>query len=362
MHQTENVNPVEAALNKLFSTIDALSAKIDELNERVDYMGSFVGLEIGEDGKAEHVEPPGQLAGGVSFDTLNKILPAKDASNLRAYFLRVLGLFRRYIKSIVIFGSSKTKAGLTSTSDIDVAFIVDDTDIQKFTLEQLKERLFTKMADIARDFSDRIHSQAYPLTEFWASIIKPNPVILTLLRDGVAVYDTGYFVPIQMLYRTGNIIPTKESIDANIENAEGLILLADNVLSTKLTLDLFNAVVAAGQALLMEYGYLPPVPREVASNLLAVAVEKEKILSKEDVDKLDDVIKWFKKIEHGEVKSITGEEYSRKQKTTKEVVDKILNIIIKQREKKGLPKPVLEGELPKPVDANADNKYLKPVQ
>jgi hypothetical protein len=51
MHQTENVNPVEAALNKLFSTIDALSTKIDELNERVDYMGSFVGLEIGEDGK-----------------------------------------------------------------------------------------------------------------------------------------------------------------------------------------------------------------------------------------------------------------------------------------------------------------------
>ena len=48
MHQTENINPIEATLNKLFSTIDALSSKIDELNERVDYMGSFIGLEIGE--------------------------------------------------------------------------------------------------------------------------------------------------------------------------------------------------------------------------------------------------------------------------------------------------------------------------
>ncbi|MCL5101206.1 MAG: hypothetical protein M1348_01175, partial [Candidatus Parvarchaeota archaeon] len=341
MHQTENVNPVEAALNKLFSTIDALSTKIDELNERVDYMGSFVGLEIGEDGKTEHVEPPGQLA-GLSFDVLNKLLPAKDANSVRSYFLRVLSLFRKYIKSVVVFGSSKTKTGITSTSDIDVAFIVDDTDIQKFTLEQLKERLFSKMAEIARDFSDKIHAQAYPLSEFWASIIKPNPVILTLLRDGVAVYDTGYFVPIQMLYKTGNIIPTRESIDSNIENAEGLLMLAENVLSTKLTLDLYNSIVAAGQALLMEYGYLPPVPKEVAKDLMAVAVEKERVLTKEDVEKVDEIVKWFKKIDHGELKSVTGEEYAKKQKMTKEVVDKIFDILERLREKKGLPKPAID--------------------
>jgi predicted nucleotidyltransferase/uncharacterized protein (UPF0332 family) len=355
MHQTENVNPIEGALNKLFSTIDALSAKIDEMNERVDYIGSFVGMDIGEDGKEEHIEPPGQLA-GLSFDVLGKLLPAKDANNVRAYFLRVLSLFRRYIKSIIIFGSSKTKSGVSSTSDIDVAFIVDDTDIQRFTLEQLKDRLFTKMAEIARDFSDKIHAQAYPLSEFWASIIKPNPVILTLLRDGVAVYDTGFFVPIQMLYKTGNIIPTKESIDANIENAEGLIMLADSVLSTKLSLDLYNSVVAAGQALLMEYGYLPPVPKEVAKNLMAIAVEKEKVLTKEDVEKVEEVVTWFKKIDHGELKEVSGEEYSKKHKITKEVVDKTLKIISSIREEKGIPKPAIDKELSKEMEKKGD-KY-----
>ena len=359
MHQTENVNPVEGALNRLFSTIDALSAKIDELDERVDYMGSFVGLEVGEN-KDASVEPPGQLA-GLSFDVLNKLLPQKDANSVRSYFLRVLSLFRRYIKSIVVFGSSKTKTGVMSTSDIDVAFIVDDTDIQKFTLEQLKERLFSKMAEIARDFSEKIHAQAYPLSEFWASIIKPNPVILTLLRDGVAVYDTGYFVPIQMLYRTGNIVPTKESIDSSIESAEGMILLADGVLTTKLTLDLFNAVVAAGQALLMEYGYLPPVPKEVAKDLLAVAVEKEKTLTKEDVEKAEDVIKWFKKIDHGEIKAVNGDEYAKKQKITKEFVDKVLSIIEKLREKNGLPKPAIDKDLLRPADNKNEDKYLKQI-
>ncbi|MCL5009460.1 MAG: hypothetical protein M1433_00535 [Candidatus Parvarchaeota archaeon] len=358
MHQTENVNPVEGALNKLFSTIDALSAKIDELNERVDYMGSFVGIDVGEEGKEAHIEPPGQLA-GLSFDILSKILQPKDANDIRAYFLRVLSLFRKYIKSIIIFGSSKTKTGINSTSDIDVAFIVDDTDIQRFTLEQLKERLFTKMAEIAKDFSEKIHAQAYPLSEFWASIIKPNPVILTLLRDGIAVYDTGYFVPIQMLYKTGNIIPTKESIDANIENAEGLIMLADNVLSTKLSMDLYNSVVAAGQALLMEYGYLPPVPKEVSKDLMVIAVEKEKALTKEDVDKVSDVVTWFKKIDHGEIKEVSGEEYSKKRKITKEVVDKILKIISDLREKKGIPKPAIDKEIAKEMEKK-DSQYSVP--
>lgn len=361
MHQTENINPIEATLNKLFSTIDALSAKIDELNERVDYMGSFIGLEVGGGENAESVEPPGQLA-GLSFDILNKVLPSKDANSIRAYFLRVLSLFRRYIKSVIIFGSSKTKTGMTNTSDIDIAFIVDDTDIQKFTLEQLRDRLFVKMAEIARDFSDKIHAQAYPLSEFWGSIIKPNPVILTLLRDGVAVYDTGFFVPIQLLYKTGNIIPTPESINNNVENAEGLIMLAENVLSTKLSLDLYNAIVAAGQALLMEYGYLPPVPKQVAKELEEIAVEKEKVLSHEDIEKVDEIIKWFKKIDHGEIKSVTGEEFDAKLKDTKHIVEKITGIIDKIREKKGQAKPVMDKDLLKQADKEIKDKYMQKVE
>ena len=181
-------------------------------------------------------------------------------------------MFHRYIKSIVLFGSAKTKVQISSKSDIDVAFIVDDTDIRKFTLKELKDRLFIKMAEIAKDFSDKIHAQAYPLSEFWMSIIKPNPVILTLLKDGIAVYDTGFFVPIQMLYKSGNILPTKESIDNNILSAEELLSWADDTLSRKLTNDLFNAVVSAGQSLLMELGYLPPVPKEVAKELMEIAV------------------------------------------------------------------------------------------
>ncbi len=352
MHQTENVNPADSALNKLFSSIELLSSKIDELNERVDYLGSFIGLQSNDEDKAM-VEPPGQLA-GISFDIINQLFDQKDANALRAYFLRILAMFHKYIKSIVLFGSAKTKNNISPKSDIDVAFIVDDTDIRKFTLKELKDRLFIKMAEIAKDFSDKIHSQAYPLSEFWMSIVKPNPVILTILKDGVAVYDTGFFVPLQMLYKSGNILPTRESVDSNIITAEELLNWADDTLSRKLSSDLFNSVVSAGQSLLMELGYQPPTPKEVSKELSAIAVDKEHLLSKEDVDAVADIVKWFKDIDHGEIKSITGEDYSKKYNEAKKVVDKILKEIEKLREKKGMPKPIIDEAAFKKQESGAD--------
>lgn len=357
IHQTENIDPADNAMSKLFASIELLSSKIDELNERVDFLSSFIGLETGEGEEKTSPEPPGQLA-GISFNILGQILPQTDANDLRAYFIRVLGMFHKYIKSIIIFGSAKTKVELSKKSDIDVAFIVDDTDIRRFTLKELKDRLFIKMAEIAKDFSDKIHAQAYPLSEFWMSIIKPNPVILTLLKDGVAVYDTGFFVPIQMLYKSGNILPTKESIDNNILSAEELLSWADDTLSRKLTNDLFNAAVSAGQSLLMELGYLPPVPKEVSKNLLEIAVKQQHLLSEDDVRKIDDIVTWFKKIDHGEISKVSGEEYAQKYQETKEVVDKILKVIERLREQKGLPKPVVDESILKDKNKEKQETYV----
>ncbi len=356
IHQTENIDPAENALSKLFASVELLSSKIDELNERVDFLSSFIGVENNQEEKSAS-EPPGQLA-GISFNILGQILPQTDANDLRAYFIRVLSMFHRYIKSIVLFGSAKTKVQISSKSDIDVAFIVDDTDIRKFTLKELKDRLFIKMAEIAKDFSDKIHAQAYPLSEFWMSIIKPNPVILTLLKDGIAVYDTGFFVPIQMLYKSGNILPTKESIDNNILSAEELLSWADDTLSRKLTNDLFNAVVSAGQSLLMELGYLPPVPKEVAKELMEIAVKQQHLLIEEDIKKLDDVVVWFKKIDHGEISKVSGDEYAKKYNEAKEVVDKILKVIEKLREQKGLPKPIVDETILKGKNKEKEETYV----
>jgi uncharacterized protein (UPF0332 family) len=162
-----------------------------------------------------------------------------------------------------------------------------------------------------------------------------------------------------MLYKTGNIVPTQESINNNIESAEGLIMLAENVLTTKLSLDLYNSVVSAGQALLMEYGYLPPVPKQVAKELDEIAVTKEKVLTKEDAEKVEEIVKWFKKIDHGEVKTITGEDFDKKLKDSKYLVEKITSIIDKIRETKGEAKPIIDKDLLKQTDKEIKDKYLQ---
>ncbi|MDP8012819.1 MAG: hypothetical protein RAK22_01820, partial [Nanoarchaeota archaeon] len=159
-------------------------------------------------------------------------------------------------------------------------------------------------------------------------------------------------------YKSGNILPTKESIDNNIISAEELLAWADDTLSRKLTNDLFNSVVSAGQSLLMELGYLPPAPKEVPKNLREIAVNKEHLLSNEDVDKIEDVIVWFKKIDHGEITKVSGSEYSEKYQKAKEVVDKIIKVIEKLREAKGIPGPVIDEQILKDKNKEKEEKYV----
>ncbi|MCW1312630.1 MAG: hypothetical protein OH338_04360, partial [Candidatus Parvarchaeota archaeon] len=104
---------------------------------------------------------------------------------------------------------------------------------------------------------------------------------------------------------------------------------------------------------------LPPVPKQVAKELEDIAVEKEKVLTHEDVEKVDEVVKWFKKIDHGEVKEITGEEFDKKLKDSKYIVEKITSIIEKLREKKGETKPVIDKDLLKQTDKEIKDKYLQ---
>jgi 16S rRNA C1402 (ribose-2'-O) methylase RsmI len=109
----------------------------------------------------------------------------------------------------------------------------------------------------------------------------------------------------------------------------------------------------------MEYGYLPPVPKQVAKDLEEIAVQKEKVLTAEDIEKVDDIVKWFKRIDHGEVKSITGEEFDKKLKDAKYIIEKITKIIDKLRDKEGKLKPVIDKDLLKQADKEVTDKYMQ---
>ncbi len=347
MDNPQNAN--QDVLSKLLSAIEVLSSKVDALNESVDYMKSLTGSEEGPQ------EPPGQLA-GISMNALDQLLPAQKATTVRAYVLRVLALFKKYIKSVVLFGSAKRKEDYGPRSDIDIAFIVDPSDVTNMSLAELRDKLFGKLVEMASAYSDLIHPQGYTLLDIWQGIIKPDPVILTLLRDGIAIYDTGFFYPLQTLYKAGQIVPNLQSIDSLVSNAEFMLTWAQSTLRDKLANDLFLSVVDIAQALLMELGYMPPTPKEIPKALYEVAVTKEKLLAPEDVRNAEEVINWWKKIEHQEIAAITGKEYDEHFKLALEFVQKLTNIISELRKKAGLPPPTIVEKKPENEQSNYQQK------
>ncbi|MFP4400662.1 MAG: nucleotidyltransferase domain-containing protein [Candidatus Woesearchaeota archaeon] len=223
----------------------------------------------------------------------------------------VIKKFEKYIVSYVIFGAF-TKGRITPESDIDVAVIVDDTDVKKMTRAELKDKLRAIIISMGYDAKaitgvDReFHIQVYILTDFWDSIKEAHPVIFDLLRDGVPFYDRGIFMPWKQLLRMGKIKPSEEAIDMFMNSGDQMLKRVKFKLRDIAMEDVFLAILTPTQAALMTYGVPPPAPKECPGVLKEIFVDKENMLETKYVDIITEIIKTRKDIEHGKLKSISG--------------------------------------------------------
>ncbi len=225
----------------------------------------------------------------------------------------VVKKFEKYIVSYVVFGAV-TKGRMGPDSDIDVAVVVDDTDVKKMTRAELKDKLRAiiismgieakQITGVEREF----HVQVYILTDFWDSIKEAHPVIFDLLRDGVPMYDRGIFMPWKQLLLMGKIKPSDEAIEMFMNSGEQIQQRVKHKLRDIAMDDLFLSILTPSQAALMTYGLPPPAPKEAAKVLEDVFVKKEKLLEQKYVDILAEVIKTRKDIEHGRLKEVSGKQ------------------------------------------------------
>lgn len=223
----------------------------------------------------------------------------------------VLQKFEKYIVSYVAAGSLFRGE---KSNDIDVYVVIDDTDVRRMTRVELRDKLRSliisqgfeaaAITGVKKDF----HVQIYILTDFWESIKDAHPVIFTLLRDGVPIYDRGVFTPWRLLLNMGRIRPSPEAIDMQMDMGEKLLERAKKKLLMIAGEDLYYGILNPSQAALMLYGVSPPTPKETVKLLEEVFVKKEKILEQKYVDTLEKIRVFFKKIEHGKVKEIKGAE------------------------------------------------------
>jgi predicted nucleotidyltransferase/uncharacterized protein (UPF0332 family) len=245
----------------------------------------------------------------------------EDVELARAFVKKVYDEVGNFVKAAVIFGSLARKTQ-TRKGDIDILFIVDDVTValNQDLIETYRVLIEKKIADT----SPRLHVTTLKFTSFWEYVRAGDPVAINILRDGVALIDSGFFDPLQVLLLRGRIRPTGESIwsyyiraPTTVHNSKWHIMQA--------VVDLYWAAIDSAHAALMKNGEIPPTPEHVSDLLEQKLVPKG--LNMKYVHIMRMLYDLYKKIIHRDIKEISGVEYDKYLKDTEEFVNKMGKIV-----------------------------------
>ncbi len=230
------------------------------------------------------------------------------------------------IKSVVVFGSV-ARGDMTEKSDLDLIVIYDDV-IARMT-DDVKEKFDYDIREIAKKIDNDMSVQpAWSLTEFWEMARTGHPLLVTIVRDGWAVYDTGFFIPFRKLLEMGKIPSTLEAVEVFMSNAPQKILKVENMKLYMIAEDLYYAVLNASQALLMYLGYDVPSPKNTPKVFRQYVVGSG-IVDEKYANFLEKVIQFRKGVEHKEITSVSGVRLDKYIRRSKAFVAKMMHMLQK---------------------------------
>lgn len=223
----------------------------------------------------------------------------------REFSKELLHELKELVRSIVIFGSN-TNSTLTKTSDIDLMIVLDNVSV--YVSPELRESYHIIVNKLISEISDKFHIMTVNLSDFWDMSRKGDPIMINILRYGLALFDRDLVTPMQYLLEIGRIKPTRESL-LNYK-ARGETLLEENRKHLELALlDLYYAVVDSTHAILMLEKITPPSPKEMPE-LFEKYFGEDKDLSKYSTV-ISDFYKLSKDIEHKGNIQIDGKMYDK---------------------------------------------------
>jgi uncharacterized protein (UPF0332 family) len=153
------------------------------------------------------------------------------------------------------------------------------------------------------------------------------------VRDGWALYDTGFFVPIRKLLELGKIPTTLEAVEKFMEVSPQKISRVEQAKLYMVAEDLYYAMLNSSQAVLMYMGVNPPSPKhtpmEVRDHLVVT-----KLLEETYLKDLEEIISFRKSVEHKEVKDITGQELDNFISKSKQYVSRMEQLLLQLQKKK----------------------------
>ena len=216
---------------------------------------------------------------------------------------KILEKHGKLVKCIIMMGSV-ARGEFKPKSDVDVFLVIDDTE-KEITPEE-KEQIDDDLEKMASEINPDISIQpSYTLTEFWDYARVCHPIIYNFIKEGKAVYDAGFFMPIKKLLEMGKIPATREAIESYMEGAPKKLMRAKTVKLLMLAEDCYYAMLNTAQAVLMFMGLEPPVPNKAYDEVKKYLVNPG-ILEQQYADWLKEIIDVRKKIEHKELMDVTG--------------------------------------------------------
>ncbi|MBI2545373.1 MAG: nucleotidyltransferase domain-containing protein [Candidatus Aenigmarchaeota archaeon] len=259
---------------------------------------------------------------------------------VKNYTKKVIDKYGQYVKAIVMMGSV-VRDEFKPKSDIDVFAIVDDTtfNLTNEMLDKIDQDML-KMADEIPEAWITVKNEhgkdekiclisvqpVYTLTEFWDYARVAHPIIYNFIKEGVPIYDTGFFAPIKKLLEMGKIPATREAIESYMEAAPKKLNRAKTVKLLMLAEDCYYAMLNSTQAVLMFMGLAPPVPSKAYDEVILHLV-KTNILEQQYADWLKEIIEIRKKIEHKELMDASGVFVDEWLEKAEKYVDKMFGLL-----------------------------------
>ena len=153
-----------------------------------------------------------------------------------------------------------------------------------------------------------------------------DPILLNIIREGLPIFDRGFFVPVKKLLEQGKIRPSIEAVYLSLDNAD-VHLLRCNEFKLKAATEIYWAVIDCVNAALMSEKKIPADPKH-ASKLLRETYLSDGRLSEEDIQFMDDIYKLMKKIARGEITDIPGGEVDVLREKADTFIRKLRDIVI----------------------------------
>ncbi len=227
-----------------------------------------------------------------------------------------------FVQAVVLFGSN-ARGDNDSDSDIDVLVVLND--ISVVLTNEVLTSLRVIIQQTADSFSQNFHINTMHLSEVWDYAKQGDPVMVNILRDGISVFDKGFFNPLQLLLEQGKIRPTVESVWAYYLRAPKTLKNAQHHI-TQAIVDLYWAVIDASHAALMHIDVLPGAPHRIA-DLLDEHYGKRHLLEGKYIRLVRKFYRLAKDIGHQHILKVSGAEFDRSYIEAQDVVKRMRLLI-----------------------------------